>query len=194
MSGWSATCTRMGKLSACADGTAEQAHTRSRGTYGRRLGRRARRWPPRPRGPGDVPVGAVVVGADGDVIGGATTCARPRDDPTGHAEILALRAAAASVGRLAARRLHPRRDAGAVRDVRRGDPARPGPAHRASGRGTRRPARAARCGTWCATRWQPPGRGGRGGAGEESAALLVDFFEGRRAPAPGGVEDEAGVG
>lgn len=47
---------------------------------------------------GDVPVGAVVVDAEGAVIGtGRNT--RERDaDPTGHAEILALREAAASRG------------------------------------------------------------------------------------------------
>ncbi|MGI9085054.1 MAG: tRNA adenosine(34) deaminase TadA [Aeromicrobium sp.] len=47
---------------------------------------------------GDVPVGAVVVDADGVVIGtGRNT--RERDaDPTGHAEIVALREAAADRG------------------------------------------------------------------------------------------------
>lgn len=47
---------------------------------------------------GDVPVGAVVVDADGTVIGtGRNT--RERDaDPTGHAEIVALREAAAALG------------------------------------------------------------------------------------------------
>lgn len=48
---------------------------------------------------GDVPVGAVVVDAHGDVLAtGHNT--RERDaDPTGHAEVVALRAAAALVGR-----------------------------------------------------------------------------------------------
>lgn len=47
---------------------------------------------------GDVPVGAVVVDASGEVIGvGRNT--RERDaDPTGHAEIVALREAAAARG------------------------------------------------------------------------------------------------
>jgi tRNA(adenine34) deaminase len=47
---------------------------------------------------GDVPVGAVVVDAAGTVIGtGRNT--RERDaDPTGHAEVVALRAAAAALG------------------------------------------------------------------------------------------------
>jgi len=47
---------------------------------------------------GDVPVGAVVVSPDGRVIGeGRNT--RERDlDPTGHAEIVAMRAAAAELG------------------------------------------------------------------------------------------------
>lgn len=47
---------------------------------------------------GDVPVGAVVLAPDGTVLGeGANT--RERDgDPTGHAEIVAIRAAAQSFG------------------------------------------------------------------------------------------------
>ncbi len=48
---------------------------------------------------GDVPVGAVVVDADGEVMGTGHN-ARERDaDPTAHAEVLALRAAAACRGR-----------------------------------------------------------------------------------------------
>lgn len=47
---------------------------------------------------GDVPVGAVVLSPDGGVLGEAAN-ARERDgDPTAHAEILALRAAAARLG------------------------------------------------------------------------------------------------
>ena len=49
-------------------------------------------------GTGDVPVGAVVVDADGAVLAEAPN-ARERDgDPTAHAEVLALRAAAAARG------------------------------------------------------------------------------------------------
>jgi tRNA(adenine34) deaminase len=49
-------------------------------------------------GHGDVPVGAVVAGPDGTVIGtGRNT--RERDaDPTGHAEVAAIREAAAALG------------------------------------------------------------------------------------------------
>jgi tRNA(adenine34) deaminase len=47
---------------------------------------------------GDVPVGAVVLSPDGGVLGEAGN-ARERDgDPTAHAEVLALRAAARVVG------------------------------------------------------------------------------------------------
>jgi tRNA(adenine34) deaminase len=47
---------------------------------------------------GDVPIGAVVLGADGTVLSRGRN-ARERDgDPTAHAEILALRRAAAVVG------------------------------------------------------------------------------------------------
>ncbi|KQU28571.1 MULTISPECIES: nucleoside deaminase [unclassified Rhodococcus (in: high G+C Gram-positive bacteria)] len=43
---------------------------------------------------GDVPVGAVVVNADGDEIASAVNERERRGDPTAHAEVLALRAAA----------------------------------------------------------------------------------------------------
>jgi len=47
---------------------------------------------------GDVPVGAVVVGADGKVLASAGN-RRERDaDPTAHAELLAVRAAARALG------------------------------------------------------------------------------------------------
>jgi tRNA(adenine34) deaminase len=46
----------------------------------------------------DVPVGAVVVGADGSVLGVGHNAREATGDPTAHAEIVALRAAASSVG------------------------------------------------------------------------------------------------
>jgi len=47
---------------------------------------------------GEVPVGAVVVGRDGAVLGQAGNEVEARHDPTAHAELLALRAAAALRG------------------------------------------------------------------------------------------------
>ncbi len=47
---------------------------------------------------GDVPVGAVVVGPDGTVVGTGHNVREAEGDPTGHAEVRALRAAAAIVG------------------------------------------------------------------------------------------------
>lgn len=47
---------------------------------------------------GDVPVGAVVVGPDGDVVGRGHNAREATGDPTAHAEILALRDAAARLG------------------------------------------------------------------------------------------------
>ena len=47
---------------------------------------------------GDVPVGAVVVGPDGEVLGRGHNVREAEGDPTGHAEVRALRAAAAAVG------------------------------------------------------------------------------------------------
>jgi tRNA(adenine34) deaminase len=46
----------------------------------------------------DVPIGAVVVSGDGEVIGRGHNERELREDPTAHAEVLALREAAASLG------------------------------------------------------------------------------------------------
>ena len=50
----------------------------------------------RPLPAGDVPVGAVVVGPDGAVLGRGHNVREAEGDPTGHAEVRALRAAAAA--------------------------------------------------------------------------------------------------
>ena len=47
---------------------------------------------------GDVPVGAVVLGPDGAVVGRGRNLREADADPTGHAEIVALRAAATALG------------------------------------------------------------------------------------------------
>ena len=47
---------------------------------------------------GEVPVGAVVVGADGRVLGRAGNRTRELADPTAHAEMLAIRQACAAQG------------------------------------------------------------------------------------------------
>lgn len=47
---------------------------------------------------GDVPVGAVVLDADGRIIGEGFNQREATHDPTAHAEVLALRAAASAVG------------------------------------------------------------------------------------------------
>jgi tRNA(adenine34) deaminase len=47
---------------------------------------------------GDVPIGAVVVGPDGEVIGRGHNVREAEADPTGHAEVRALREAAGAVG------------------------------------------------------------------------------------------------
>ena len=52
----------------------------------------------RARETGDVPVGAVVVDADGHIIGRWWNCREAHHDPTGHAEIVALREAARALG------------------------------------------------------------------------------------------------
>jgi tRNA(adenine34) deaminase len=47
---------------------------------------------------GEVPVGAVVVAPDGRVVASAGNRTRELNDPTAHAEILAIRAACAALG------------------------------------------------------------------------------------------------
>ena len=47
---------------------------------------------------GDVPVGALVVSADGDVLGRGRNAREEAADPTAHAEVLALQEAAAVLG------------------------------------------------------------------------------------------------
>ncbi len=49
-------------------------------------------------GPNDVPIGAVVVGADGTELARAANAREALGDPTAHAEILAMRAAAEVLG------------------------------------------------------------------------------------------------
>jgi tRNA(adenine34) deaminase len=46
----------------------------------------------------DVPVGAVVMGPDGEVLGRGHNVREAEGDPTGHAEVRALQAAARAVG------------------------------------------------------------------------------------------------
>ncbi|KUI22940.1 CMP deaminase [Mycobacterium sp. GA-1285] len=52
----------------------------------------------RTAGPRDVPIGAVVVSADGTELARAVNMREALGDPTAHAEILAIRAAAAVLG------------------------------------------------------------------------------------------------
>lgn len=47
---------------------------------------------------GDVPIGAVVLGPDGEVLGRGRNVREAEHDPTGHAEVVALREAARSRG------------------------------------------------------------------------------------------------
>jgi tRNA(adenine34) deaminase len=47
---------------------------------------------------GDVPIGAVVLSPDGEVVGSGSNVRERDGDPAGHAEVVALRQAAAAVG------------------------------------------------------------------------------------------------
>lgn len=48
---------------------------------------------------GEIPIGAIVIGPDGDVIAAAHNTREGSHDPTAHAEVLALRTAAGRLGR-----------------------------------------------------------------------------------------------
>lgn len=48
---------------------------------------------------GDVPVGAVVLAPSGEILGAGRNMREAENDPTGHAELVALRAAAIALGR-----------------------------------------------------------------------------------------------
>ena len=75
---------------------------------------------------GDVPVGAVVLSAEGGCWAPAVNRREADGDPTAHAEVLALRAAAARPRRMASGRVHARRDPGAVRRCAPARPCSPG--------------------------------------------------------------------
>lgn len=47
---------------------------------------------------GDVPIGAIVLDPDGEIVGRGRNLREADADPTGHAEVVALRAAAAAQG------------------------------------------------------------------------------------------------
>lgn len=68
-------------------------------------------------GTGDVPVGAVVLSADGTVLGTGHNEREATGDPTAHAEILALRAAARTLREQASRPGAHRTDRGAAAEA-----------------------------------------------------------------------------
>ncbi|NOC84189.1 MULTISPECIES: nucleoside deaminase [Ruegeria] len=134
---------------------------------------------------GEVPVGAVVVGPDGTVVAAAGNRTRELNDPTAHAEIMALRAACAQAGseRLPDHDLYVTLEpcamcaaALAVARIRRiyygaADPKSGGVAH------------GARVFSHAQAHHVPEVYDGI--AGEEAAALLKAFFEARRQDKPG---------
>ena len=129
---------------------------------------------------GEVPVGAVVL-VDGAVVARAGNRRERDQDPTAHAELLALRAAAAALGLLAARRRHARGHPRALPDVRRAPSSVPVSRASSTGRPTPRTAPAGRS-TTCAstpastTRWTVV----HGVEAEAAGRLLDDFFATRR--------------
>ena len=133
-----------------------------------------------PAGP-DVPVGAVILDAGGAVVARARNRREADGDPTAHAEMLAIRAAARYHGSVAADRLHARRDAGAVHHVRGRGHHGPHRTGWCTAPRIRRRERWARSGTWCGTvasAHRPEVIGGVLAA--ECAALLRQFFAARR--------------
>lgn len=88
-------------------GSRPHAHPeQSRAAFSPALARRHERWMDlalaearKTEDSGDVPIGAVVIGPDGTVVGRGHNRREADGDPTGHAEVLALRRAAAALGR-----------------------------------------------------------------------------------------------
>ena len=99
----------------------------------------------------DVPIGAVVV-HEGEVVGAGHNERELRQDPTAHAEILALRAGRDGARLLARARQRALRDARAVRDVRRERSCSRACRASSTGPPTRRPAPPAACSTSSRTR------------------------------------------
>ena len=129
---------------------------------------------------GEVPVGAVVV-IGGEIAGRGGNAPIHLADPTAHAEMIAIREAAANAGSYRPHRGDPLRDARAVRDVRGSDGGGPDPA---AGFRRPRPALRRRPEQVPAGRFrdpEPPGSRGRKVCSPPSApALLQGFFAGRR--------------
>lgn len=100
---------------------------------------------------GDVPIGAVVLDPDGRPLARAHNERELTGDPTAHAEVLALRRASEAAGtwRLTGHTLvvtlEPCTMCAGAAVLARVD-------RLVLGAWTRRPARSARCSTWCATR------------------------------------------
>ena len=127
----------------------------------------------------DVPVGAVIV-KDGEVIGAGHNERELRNDPTAHAETLALRRPAARRQLARARRRHVR-DARALLDVRRRDRAGADPASRLRHRATPRRVPPGACSICWTCRSSTTGRRSPGGLlAEEAGDLLRAFFADRR--------------
>lgn len=134
---------------------------------------------------GEVPVGAVIVGPDGTVVAAAGNRTRELNDPTAHAEIVALRAACAQAGseRLSGHDLYVTLEpcamcaaalaAARIRRIYYGaaDPKSGGVAH------------GARVFSHAQAHHVPEVYDGI--ASEDAAALLKAFFEARRKDAPG---------
>lgn len=129
---------------------------------------------------GETPIGAVLVGADGEILAAAGNAPISTNDPTGHAEIRALRAAAQKLGnyRLAGTTLYVTLEpcamcAGAISHARiaRLVIAADDPKGGAVWHGPQFFERKT-------CHWRP--EIARGYFAEESAALLKDFFKARR--------------
>ena len=131
---------------------------------------------------GEVPVGAVVLEPAGAVIAAAHNERECRRRPDRARRGRRAAPGGCGAGLVAPRRLHARRDAGAVHDVRRR--ARPGPGVAA---GLRRVGPEGRRGRVAVGRRprpaaQPPARGGRPACcADECGSLIADFFDRQQA-------------
>ena len=124
----------------------------------------------------DIPVGAVVYDPNGVELATGRNERELTGDPTAHAEVLALRRAAAAPRRVAAGGLHPGGDPGAVHDVRGGAGAGPDRHGRLRRLGTEDRRRRVALGRRTRPPAQPPPEVYGGVLAAESAALLRAFF------------------
>ncbi len=142
--------------------------------------RRALEEAHRARDAGEVPVGAVVV-FEGAVVGTGFNRPIGAQDPTAHAEIVALGAAGQALGQLSPERGHALRHGRALPHVRGGHGPRAGSGRSSTASPIRRGVRFARCSTWAPLPLNHRFEVVEGVLADECREILQGFFREKRA-------------